>query len=352
MNNEIKNEKVPLTGMTQSELTHLCKEYDEPDFRGNQLFNWIYSQKERNIMKMKNLPKILRDSLDNNYKVSSLQLSKVNASSTGQTSKYLFSIPSGEKIESVLMEERKRITVCLSTQVGCALGCTFCATAKMGFMKNLSVGEIVDQFLFLQNASERRITNVVFMGMGEPFLNYGRVISAAQLLNDPDGIKLGAGKITISTAGIVPKIIRYADEGWKFKLAVSLNGTVDKERSKIMPINKKYSINDILSSAQYFYEKTGSIITFEYVLIENETDSIGDALKLKHLLKGLPCKVNVIPYNSFDDSFQRPDTKRIEQFLNELKSGPFTVTVRWSHGTEISAGCGQLAVMNGDNIEN
>jgi len=146
---------------------------------------------------------------------------------------------------------------------------------------------------------------------------------------------------------VVPKIIRFADEGWKFKLAVSLNGTTDQNRSEIMPINKKHSISDLISAAQYYYEKSNSFITFEYVLIENETDSIDDARRLRCLLKDLPCKVNVIPYNSFDDSYHRPDKNRITQFLSELKSASFTVTVRWSHGTEINAGCGQLSVMEG-----
>ena len=347
VNNEIKSEKVPLTGMTRSRFEQICVDYNEPDFRGRQLFHWIYAQRKRDIQEMDNLPKTFRDTLTRKYQVPSLELAKLNISPSRKTTKYLFKISTGEKIESVLMEDGGRITACLSTQVGCALGCTFCATAMMGFQKNLSVGEIVDQFLHLQNTSKHRINNVVFMGMGEPFLNYDRVIKAAELLIHPEGIHLGAGKITISTAGVVPKIIRFADEGWKFKLAVSLNGTTDQNRSEIMPINKKHSISDLISAAQYYYEKSNSFITFEYVLIENETDSIDDARRLRCLLKDLPCKVNVIPYNSFDDSYHRPDKNRITQFLSELKSASFTVTVRWSHGTEINAGCGQLSVMEG-----
>ena len=347
MNNERKSEKVPLTGMIKSEFEQMSIDNDEPEFRGRQLFNWIYTRKVRDIQEMDNLPKNFRDALTRKYKVPSLELVKLDTSPSCKTTKYLFKILTGEKIESVLMKDGKRITVCLSTQAGCALGCTFCATGNMGFQKNLSVGEIVDQFLQLQNASKHRITNVVFMGMGEPFLNYDRVIKAAELLNNSDGIHLGAGKITISTVGVVPKIIRFSDEGWKFKLAVSLNGTTDQNRSKIMPINKKHSINDLISAAHYYHDKSKSFITFEYVLIKNETDSINDARRLKNLLKDLPCKVNVIPYNSFDDSYQRPDKNRITQFLTELDSASFTVTVRWSHGTDINAGCGQLSVIEG-----
>ena len=348
MINEFINEKVPLSGMTQKELIDICAEYNESEFRGKQIFNWIYVNKVTDIQKMVNLSKSFRNVLENFFKIPSLTLIKTNSSPSRKTSKYLFAISTGEKIESVLMEEGNRTTVCLSTQVGCALGCTFCATAKMGFQKNLSVGEIVDQFLILQNTSKNRITNVVFMGMGEPFLNYEKVISSAELLNHPDGINLGKGRITISTAGIVPKIIRYADEGWKFKLAVSLNGTSDQSRSEIMPINKKYNIGEIISASHYYYEKSKSLITFEYVLIESETDSVDDARRLKMLLKNLPCKVNIIPYNSFDESYSRPNDLRIKQFLKELKSAQFTVTVRWSHGTDIDAGCGQLAVFDGD----
>jgi 23S rRNA (adenine2503-C2)-methyltransferase len=345
MNNEGKSEKVPLTGMTKSEFEQMCVNFDEPEFRGRQLFHWVYVQKERDIQKMDNLPNIFREALTKKYRVPSLELAELSTSPSRKTTKYLFKIPTGEKIESVLMEDGGRITVCLSTQVGCALGCTFCATAKMGFQKNLTVGEIVDQFLQLQNASKHRITNVVFMGMGEPLLNYNRVIKAAKLLSHSEGVHLGAGKITISSAGVVPKIIRFADEGWKFKLAVSLNGTTDENRSKIMPINEKHSINDLISAAQYYHDKSKSLITFEYVLIKNVTDSITDARRLIDLLKDLPCKVNVIPYNAFDDSYSRPDKNRIAQFLDELKSASFTVTVRWSHGTDINAGCGQLSVM-------
>ncbi len=345
MNNEGKSKKVPLTGMTKSEFEQMCINFDEPEFRGRQLFHWVYVQKERDIQKMDNLPNIFREALTKTYRVPSLELAELSTSPSRKTTKYLFKIPTGEKIESVLMEDGGRITVCLSTQVGCALGCTFCATAKMGFQKNLTVGEIVDQFLQLQNESKHRITNVVFMGMGEPLLNYNRVIKAAKLLNHSEGVHLGAGKITISSAGVIPKIIRFADEGWKFKLAVSLNGTTDENRSKIMPINKKHSINDLISAAQYYHDKSKSLITFEYVLIKNVTDSITDARRLIDLLKNLPCKVNVIPYNAFDDSYCRPDKNRITQFLDELNSASFIVTVRWSHGTDINAGCGQLSVM-------
>lgn len=345
MNNNLNNEKASLVGMTKEELRQLCQNFSEPEYRGDQLFHWIYVQRVREIKEMKNLPNKFRNNLEGQFRIPALETSEVKSLQNGDTSKFLFQLSTGEKIESVLMEESQRTTVCLSTQVGCALGCTFCATAKMGFQKNLSAGEIVDQYLTLQNFSKRRISNAVFMGMGEPFMNYKSVVSASKLLNNGDGIQLSARKITISTVGIIPKIIQFANEGWKFKLAISLNGTTQQNRSAIMPITKKYRLNELIDAAKYYYKKSKSFITFEYVLMENETDSKEDAERLIDLLQGLPCKVNIIPYNAFDESYSRPDENQMNLFLNTLRKAPFIVTVRWSKGTDINAGCGQLAVM-------
>ena len=275
-----------------------------------------------------------------------LNLIKKTGSDLEQTQKFLLQLPYGEKIESVVMEEKKRVTLCVSTQVGCAVDCKFCATAKMGFIKNLTAGEIVDQYLLILNSINKRITNVVFMGMGEPFLNYQQVIKAANLLNHKEGINLSAKRITISTVGIIPKIIRYTQEGHKYKLAISLNGSSQDQRLKIMPISKTHSMDALIKSAWDYYHISKKLITLEYVLLSGVNDDIVDADRLMNLIGNLPCKLNLIPYNEIDGPFHRSSEEKIERFLNRLKRANFTVTIRWSKGTDISGGCGQLAVLD------
>jgi len=291
---------------------------------------------------MENLPQSLRDNLENMIALHPLRIIKISGSDSKSTRKYLFETLDGQKIESVLMNDRKRTTVCISSQVGCAVDCKFCATASMGFIKNLSVGEIVDQVIHLQSQSKSRITNVVFMGMGEPFLNYKSVIEAAKILSQEMGF--GARRITISTAGIVPKIRQLADEDHKYKLAISLNGTDERSRNTIMPLTKTHSLKSLIESAHYYYKKIRRFITFEYVLLKDVNDSPEDGKRLIDLLRSLPCKVNVIPYNEIGGKYNRPKEDKIQAFLHSLKHAPFTVTVRWSKGTDIDAGCGQLAV--------
>jgi len=248
----------------------------------------------------------------------------------------------GNHIESVLMREKNRTTVCVSSQSGCILDCNFCATASMGFLQNLNANEIIDQVILLSSYTKSKITNVVYMGMGEPFMNYRQVIESGKLLNKNMG--LGARRITISTAGIAPKIRQIADDNYSFKLAISLNATNDEVRKKIMPITLKHSFKEIIDSAKYYYSKTKRLITFEYVLLNGINDSTNDAKELVKLLKGFPCKLNIIPYNEIGGDYIRPEIKDINQFLFHLKPAKFIVTVRWSNGTDIDAGCGQLAI--------
>jgi 23S rRNA (adenine2503-C2)-methyltransferase len=335
--------KRTIVGLTPAELTDLFTAWGEPSFRARQLFNWLYARRVDDYQAMTNLPKALRDELEEKTTVHALSITTVTGSAADSARKFLFRLASGEHIEAVLMQESGRITACLSTQVGCALDCAFCATAKMGFRRNLTVGEIVDQFLLLQQQISDRITNVVFMGMGEPFLNYRRVIGAAELLNHPDGIALSARKITISTVGIIPQIRRFTAERQRYKLAVSLNGTTQEQRQKIMPIARKYPLKQLIAAVQSYAAHTAKYPTFEYVLIDRFNDSRADASRLIELLTGLPCKVNVIPYNEIGGDFRRPSPERIERFVAALYQAPFTVTVRWSRGTDINAGCGQLA---------
>jgi len=328
--------------LNTNEIDSLLTVLGESSFRAEQIHNWIYDHGVVSWGEMENLPQSLRDNLENMIPLHPLRIIKISGSDSKSTRKYLFETLDGQNIESVLMNDRKRTTVCISSQVGCAVDCKFCATASMGFIKNLSVGEIVDQVIHLQTQSKSRITNVVFMGMGEPFLNYKSVIEAAKILSQEMGF--GARRITISTAGIVPKIRQLADEDHKYKLAISLNGTDERSRNTIMPLTKTHSLKSLIESAHYYYKKIRRFITFEYVLLKDVNDSPEDGKRLIDLLRSLPCKVNVIPYNEIGGKYNRPKEDKIQAFLHSLKHAPFTVTVRWSKGTDIDAGCGQLAV--------
>ena len=346
MSNARVAQEVQLVGMDISAMETLASMHDELPFRGKQLFHWVYKQQVDSINAMNTLPSSFRDLLTDEYVLHPLKLIKKTGSDLEQTQKFLLQLPYGEKIESVVMEEKKRVTLCVSTQVGCAVDCKFCATAKMGFIKNLTAGEIVDQYLLILNSINKRITNVVFMGMGEPFLNYQQVIKAANLLNHKEGINLSAKRITISTVGIIPKIMRYTKEGHKYKLAISLNGSSQDQRLKIMPISKTHSMNSLIQSAWDYYYISKKLITLEYVLLAGVNDDIVDADRLMDLIGNLPCKLNLIPYNEINGPFYRSSEEKIERFLNRLERANFTVTIRWSKGTDISGGCGQLAVMD------
>ncbi|MCF7902355.1 MAG: 23S rRNA (adenine(2503)-C(2))-methyltransferase RlmN, partial [Candidatus Marinimicrobia bacterium] len=231
-------------------------------------------------------------------------------------------------------------------QVGCALDCDFCATGKMGLARNLSTGEIVDQLRHVMAVSPRPVTNIVFMGMGEPFHNYDRVMNAARTIHHELGFGIGARKITLSTSGLVPQIRRFADEDQRFKLAVSLNATLDQQRDILMPINRKWNIQTLVDACRYYVEKTRNMLTFEYVLMTGINDTTGDARRLVRIAEQVFCKVNVIPYNDIKGTYQRPSDQTIEAFLKELSTGKFPVTVRWSRGDDIDAACGQLATIS------
>ena len=342
MNKTINLENHVLIGKTKNELESFAIQLGEEPFRGRQLFDWLYRQKIYNVNQMTNLPRLFRESLHTHSVIHPLKEISQIKSETQKTQKFIFQRLDGKQIESVIIKKDARITVCLSTQVGCSLDCGFCATGKMSFNGNLSVGEIIDQYLILDKISSNPITNIVFMGMGEPFLNYSNTIFAAKMLNDTSGINLGAARITISTAGIIPKIKKFTDEKEPFKLAVSLNGTSQKQREQIMPITKAYPLDNLLEISDYYTRATGKYITFEYVLLNSYNDTKEDAIRLLKKLKPIKCKLNIIPYNEIGDIYNRPSENKIKLFLSFLKNSTFQVTVRWSKGTKIAAGCGQL----------
>jgi len=340
--------KKPLIGLSMEDLELFARSLGHQSFRGRQLFDWIYRKNVYDYSEMSDLPISLREKLSD-IPLHPLKMVNNDVSTSKQTQKYLFELESGEKIESVLMVDGKRVTICLSTQVGCAVDCDFCATGKMGFIQNLTAGEILDQFLQLQKIIEKKITNVVFMGMGEPFLNYNNSILAADLLHHPKGINMGAWRITISTAGITKKIKQFANDAHPYKLAVSLNGSNQEQRLMTMPITKTQSFSELLEVSQYYTHQTRKRVTFEYVLMAGVNDDTVDAKNLKEILAPINCKLNLIPYNEINGPYRRPSDTVIKLFISSLKNASFPVTVRWSKGQDIDAGCGQLATVSENN---
>ena len=344
--NELSKPPVFLIGQTLSQLESFAISLGCQEFRGRQLFDWLYSKQVDDYDKMSNLSINFREQLKE-IDVHPLRLINKNISISKKTQKYLFKLNNGKLIESVLMKEGERVTACLSTQVGCAVDCDFCATAKMGFVQNLTSGEILDQYLHLQKISKHRITNIVFMGMGEPFLNYDNTIESANLLHHPKGINMGAWRITISTAGIIRKINQYTKEGHPYKLAVSLNASNELQRLKTMPITKSNKFEDLINSSKNYTLQSKKKITFEYVMLSNINDNPDDAKALIRQLSSINCKLNLIPYNEINGDYRRPSNEKIDNFLKILVNAPFPVTIRWSKGQEIDAGCGQLATTFG-----
>ena len=335
-------EKINIIGLTLEEMEQLMVSIGQPKYRAHQLFTWLYKKRTTNLEQITVLSKALRKQLVNSVCLGHLEIAKQQLSSDGETSKFLFRLSDNYFVESVYMVDGKRRTICLSSQVGCALNCDFCATGKMGFKRNLSAGEIVDQLLTILKTLQVDVTNIVFMGMGEPFLNYDNVLKACDIISHRDGIALGKRKITISTAGIIPKINQFADEGHGYKLAISLNAADDKKRSPLMPINKKYPINELVNAGKYYASKSRHLFTFEYLMIAGINDSENDALKLKKLLKGVRCKINIIPFNSTEAELKAPAEKKIDAFIKILLDLKIIISVRRSKGADIDAACGQL----------
>ncbi len=336
-------ENTNLTGMSLHELERFAESLGEKKFRGRQLFSWIYEKRANSFSEMTNLAKPLREKLERDAAVGHLELVEKTESKHTGTHKFLFRLRDEHLVESVYIPDEDRRTLCISSQVGCALNCAFCATAKLKFKRNLDAGEIVDQVLFVERDLGIELTNIVFMGMGEPFMNYENVIRAAHLINHPDGIGIGTRHIVISTAGVVKNIYRYADEGHKYRLAVSLNSPYDDERQSIMPVAKKWNMEELINAVRYYTKRSKQILTFEYVLFDGLNDTPEHATALKKLVSPLNCKLNLIPYNSVLDQFKRPSAKRMELFMQQLHPLNAPVSVRWSKGDDINAACGQLA---------
>ncbi|MCH8124434.1 23S rRNA (adenine(2503)-C(2))-methyltransferase RlmN [candidate division KSB1 bacterium] len=336
--------KTYLKGLSLEQLQEYVQSLGMQPYRAKQLFHWMYRKNVSSFSAMTTLKKSVRESLEPSAEISLLKLSQKLSSSYEPTTKYLFELMDGKQVETVFMEVDDRKTICLSSQVGCALKCGFCATGLMGFIRNLSAGEIVDQVLMAERNMGQEATNIVMMGMGEPFLNYDSVIQAAYLISDPEGIAISKRKITISTSGIIPAILRFANEEHRFKLAISLNATTENMRRKLMPLTKKYSLDELLKAVKYYTDRSKSRVTFEYVLLENVNDSMDDALRLRKLLSNIPCKINLIPYNATELGYSPSSEDKIQHFISALASFPVPVTVRRSKGRDIFAACGQLYI--------
>jgi 23S rRNA (adenine2503-C2)-methyltransferase len=334
-----------LIGKSLEELRALVKEMGEPAFRAEQLHHWIYVRSVRDWDKMTNLKKEFRTKLAERYSVGLLEVDEKQVSADG-TIKYLFRLPDGKVVESVLMyfEERGTYAICLSTQVGCAVNCGFCATAKLGFMRNLSVAEIVEQYTYVQSDSGQEVRNIVFMGQGEPMLNYDNLIQAIHVLNK--SAEVGMRHITISTSGIVPRIYDLAALDLQLTLAISLHAPDNETRTHIMPLNKRYPLEELMPALHHYVQTTGKRLTVEYILLAGVNDSPEQAHQLGKLLKTLKCNVNLIPYNPIGDSygFKRPSNNAIHRFKDIVyQTYGKKVTVRVERGVDIAAACGQLA---------
>ncbi len=323
-------------------LTEFISTLGEKPYRARQVYEWLYHHNVSSFEQMTNLPKTFRDKLTKHAVVDTLTPAYEQRSQIDGTRKFLFRLRDDRKIESVLMFDADRVTLCISTQVGCALDCRFCATGMMGLERHLTPGEIIDQVLLSERIAAVRITNLVVMGMGEPLHNYENLMHALGVLTSPRGFGLSKKRVVVSTSGLVARIERLIDDGHRYRLAISLNATTDETRSRIMPVNRRWSIREVLTAARRYAAASKTRVTIEYVLLRGINDTPEDARRLESLVAGLRCKINLIPYNTTYREFSRPDEDRILAFYQELKDSPVPVTIRWSKGRDIDAACGQL----------
>ncbi len=354
--------KQNLIGLSKQQLRELAVSLGEKAFRGDQMFRWIYHDQVQSIDEMTNISAAFREVLKQHTAITPLTIDKKQVSDHDGTIKFLFALDDELKIESVLIppsdvqeiaEDMRRLTLCISSQVGCPADCKFCATGTMGFYRNLTVGEIIGQVIEAQRHAPRRISNIVYMGMGEPMLNYDNVMNSIDIIGDDEGIGISPRRITVSTVGYVKKIKQMADEGSKAKLAISIHTLDDELRTRIMPINRKHNVEELLESARYYWRKTRQRVTFEYIFFDGLNDTERDIKMLKKLSGKVPCKLNIIPFHpiylpensEMKDTFRSPDSEALQRFVERLRNEcDFPVMLRSSSGIDIDGACGQLAV--------
>lgn len=335
LKNNIKNYNL-------EELKKIVEDLGEKKYRAEQIFNWIYKENVTSFDDMVNVPLTLREALKENYDLHIFKIITKQESKDG-TKKYLFDILDGNAIESVLMEYKYGYTICVSSQVGCKMGCKFCASTGIKFARSLEAGEIVEQLQAVERDTGIKISNVVFMGIGEPLDNFENVLKAVSLINNPKGINIGARHISISTSGIVPKIYELADKNLQCTLSISLHSASNEKRSEMMPINNAYNIQELMKACRYYIKKTNRRISFEYALAKENNDNLDDAKELVKLLKGVLCHVNLIPINKIENGkFNKSTNENIMKFRDYLNSHGIVATIRRELGSDIDAACGQL----------
>ena len=324
------------------DLQEVVENLGEKKYRAEQIFNWIYKENVTSFDEMVNLPLSLREKLKENFDLHIFKIIAKQESKDG-TKKYLFDVLDGNAIESVLMEYKHGYTICVSSQIGCKMGCKFCASTGVKFARSLEAGEIVEQLQAVERDTGIKISNVVFMGIGEPLDNFENVLKAISLINNQKGINIGARHISISTSGIVPKIYELADKELQCTLSISLHSASNEKRSEMMPINKKYNIQELMKACKYYIEKTNRRISFEYALAKENNDNLDDAKELVKLLKGMLCHVNLIPINKIENGkYNKSTNENIMKFRDYLNSHGIVATIRRELGSDIDAACGQL----------
>jgi len=339
--------KKDIRALSLEDLKTVFIENGDKAFRAKQVYEWLWKKSAHSFAEMTNLSKATRDLLDTHFVINAVKVDDLQIS-LDRTIKSAFRLFDNNLVEGVLIPSTSRMTACISSQVGCSLTCKFCATGKLERLRNLNADEIYDQVVLIREQAEKKyntpLTNIVYMGMGEPLLNYSNVLESIQRITSPEGLNMSPQRITVSTAGVAKMIKKLGDDQVKFNLALSLHAASDTKRNYIMPINESNSLEALTEALKYFYEKTETRVTYEYIAFRDFNDSIDDARDLARFCKNIPCKVNIIEYNPIDNGeFQQTSSERLEAFANYLESKNIIVNIRRSRGKDIDAACGQLA---------
>ena len=342
--------KINIRNLSLDELLEHFSTLNEKSFRAKQVYEWLWKKTAHSFDEMTSLGKELREKLKDSFFIDHITLLDQQISKD-KTIKCAFAVDENKIMEGVLIPTSSRMTACISSQIGCSLACTFCATGRLKLLRNLSAGEIYDQVVYLKNEGENRyktpLTNIVYMGMGEPLLNYKNVLNSIHFICSEDGLAMSPRRITVSTAGIAKMIRKLGDDEVRFNLALSLHAANDQKRNQIMEINETNNLEELSDSLRYFHEKTNSRVTFEYIIFKDFNDSIEDARELAQFVKCVPCKINIIEYNPIENGeFKQADANKVEEFAQFLESKNLIVNIRRSRGKDIDAACGQLANKN------